>query len=114
MATMRRDKLMRLAQKGRLVCTSSYHFDDMLGQGGIAVELPVKFIEGNGQWQDGYCNVRKSDFTSSVGYASVSNDGKRVHLGVHSNLNIDFRILDDGEKVPEPISQDDPRRQEER
>jgi hypothetical protein len=111
---MRRDKLMRLAKQGRLVCTSSYHFDDLLGQGGIAIELPVKFIEANDQWQDGYCNVREHDFKSNVGSASVSDDGKHVHLYVHSNLNIDFRILNDNESPPTPISQSDHRRRGER
>ena len=107
--TFRRDKLFRLAQAGRLVVVESYHFDDQYGESRGSVELPVRVQVDHGDWKDGYYNIRESDFTGKEGQAIVEANGN-VCLYVHSNKNVTFRIFKDGEKAPEPIPQDDPRR----
>lgn len=97
MARMRRDKLKRLAKNGRLVMTSSYHFDDLHGASRGNVEMPVAYSEERGIFPDGVCVMRPHDFASGVGGASVSDDGKHVTLYIHSNHNVSFRVLDDDE-----------------
>lgn len=108
MATFRRDKLLRLARAGRLVMVGNYHFDDLHGASRENVELPVRVKNGHSDWIDGYCNMSPGDFTS-YGRAWLNPDGT-IHLHIHSNHNIDFRILAEGEQAPEPVSQSDPRR----
>lgn len=96
MGNFRRDKLQRLAKEGKLVMVGSYHFDDMYGADRQqSVELPVVYIE-EGQaniHQEGICYVHEYDFTGQSGHATQGSNGN-IHLHVHSNHNVDFRIKD--------------------
>ena len=93
MKIYRRDKLLRLAEKGKLVLVGSYHFDDILGAERSDREMPVKVRSGdpNEPHQDGVCYVRRSEFTNYG--CAWENDNGTVHLHVHSNKNYDFRVL---------------------
>lgn len=82
--TYRRDKLRRLAEKGRLMMTD-----------GAAGELPVRVMQGN-DWKDGWCNVWASDFDGNCGRAYQAEDGS-ITLYVHTNRNFKFRVLPEGE-----------------
>jgi len=90
--TFRRDKLKRLCQAGRLICVSSYSFDDMHGESRGAKEMPVVFKEPGESWKDGVIMLDEYHFTGSCGRASQAENG-HVHLHVHSNLNFTFKIL---------------------
>ena len=92
MKTVRRDKLKRLAAAGRLVMVESYHFDDMTGESRGNKELPVRVMSGHGDWKEGWCNVWEIDFTTKSGSAWENPNGT-ITLYIHSNSNLDFRVL---------------------
>lgn len=102
--TFRRDKLKRLILANRVVLTSSYHFDDMLGESRTAKEMPVAMTEsGPDMWKtrkEGTCYLFPSDLSSKSGccYLASSSRTDLVTLIVHSNSNYTFRIL------PEPFT----------
>ena len=103
---MNRGTLLKLAKAGRLVAVGSYHFDDMTGSDRMepGKEFPVRVRVDGEHWsaaKEGVYNLWESDFRSSCGSASISDDGKRVTLYVHSNCNYTFRIV--GE-VPKPVA----------
>lgn len=91
MATVRRDKLMRMAKAGKLLAVASYHFDDMMGEsrGDHSKDpMPVVIREHGKHYQDGTYAVFESDFKSSSGTAYTSGD--HYVLIVHSNSNHEF------------------------
>jgi len=93
MKTFRRDKLWRLAEKGKLVLVESYHFDDMYGATQTKKEMPVKVLSPGGSREVGVCYVSKYEFE---GYGRAwENPNGTVTLYVHSNwtCNYDFRVL---------------------
>lgn len=96
MNTVRRDKIFRLIQTGKLVAVGSYHYDDMDGQSigkfaGIPVAaMPADFHDR----KEGVFYVFPSDFTTKSGYAYLSEDRMTCHVGVHGNCNYDFRMAD--------------------
>ena len=94
MKTFRRDKLLRLAEAGRLVSVGSYHFDDMYGASRVREEMPVEIQPDDPAERrhgDGVCRLFRSSF-SGYGRAWENSDGT-VTLIVHSNCNYDFRVL---------------------
>lgn len=92
---IRRDKLFRLAQAGKLVAVASYHYDEMTGESrSDGVRFPVRIIENGNEFKEGWYNLRRFDFESSCGSASLSTDGMIAHLYVHSNCNYGFRMAD--------------------
>ena len=98
-ATYNRGKLLRLAKAGRLVRVASYRFDDMYGAEQTrsdAAEIPVRIIARGSEWKDGFCNLYESDFKSS-GRAWDNGNGT-ICLYIHSNHNVDVRVID----VPNP------------
>lgn len=92
--SIRRDTVRKLAEAGKLIAVSSYHYDEMSGQTGIDKEMPVRISKGYGDFVEGQINLIPSDFTSSCGYAHLDADGKTIHLGVHGNCNYTFRVKD--------------------
>src|SRR5689334_13070576 len=95
MSTFRRDKLRRLAEQGRLMMVESYDFDGR-GGGRDSRELPVRMITDGHDWKEDWCNVRPHQFTGASGRAYLNTNGT-VTLIVHSNSNMTFRILPEGE-----------------
>lgn len=93
--TFNRGKLLRLIKAGRVVATGSYHFDDMYGESrGLPREMPVEINPGDFKLRrEGVVYVWESDFTGygRAWYHGDSTD--RVHLRIHSNSSLDFRIL---------------------
>jgi hypothetical protein len=90
---MRRDKLRRLAEAGRLTLTSSYSFDDMHGESRTENrQIPVQMMPADRQTREGICYLFPSDFASGSGRAWVNPNGT-VTLIVHSNRNLTFTVL---------------------
>lgn len=89
MKTIRRDKLLRLAQAGGLISTASYHYDDMHGADRRETELPVR-VAAYGDFKDGFCNLPESDFRSCSGCAYENDDGT-ISLHVHGNCSYTFK-----------------------
>jgi len=101
--TMRRDTLLKLARAGRLVAVGGYHYtrDEPTEGDRFAGRLPVNVTETGRTWEtrkEGYYNIPEHDFTGNCGHASKSDDGRRVHLYVHSNCNHDFEIVEANQK----------------
>ena len=91
MRTFRRDRLWRLAKAGKLVCVSSYSFDDGYGASSSKREMPVKaLVNGDTYRPEGVVCLREDHFT---GYGGATEEGGVIHLHVHSNLNFDFRVI---------------------
>jgi len=102
--TIRRDKLFRLAQAGKLVAVGSYHYDEMTGQDSSkGIRFPVRIQAGHGDFKEGFYNLLAFDFHSKSGCAYLDDDGKTAHLHVHSNSNYDFRMAD-GSAFSEPCA----------
>lgn len=87
--TINRGYLKRLIERGEIEMISSYHFDDQMGESRSKEPLPVR-IGSYGDMKQGYCNLYKSDLSSSCGGAYQNPDGT-IHLHVHSNCFYDFR-----------------------
>lgn len=94
MSTFRRDKLLRLAKAGDLVCVGSYHFDEMTGQEQRKETKPVRVKKEYGDFVEGFVNVFESDFSSRCGCAYLGKDRLQCCLIVHSNCNFDFARKD--------------------
>lgn len=89
--TIRRDKVLALAQSGQLELVGSYHFDDMTGEhrhGGNPI--PV-YVADYGDHREGQCHLFPSDFTSSCGRAWLNDDGT-ITLYVHSNSSYELQL----------------------
>lgn len=97
--TIRRDKLAELARAGKLVCVSSYHYDEMSGESRCKAPLEVRMSSGYGDFVEGVINLRESDFRSGCGMARLNDDGT-ISLYVHSNCNYDFRLKDGASLTP--------------
>lgn len=91
MATIRRDKLMRLAAAGRLTVTESYQYDEMTGLSQASNERPVHLMADGRDFKDDHYNMRPDDFKGH-GRAYHNEDGT-VTLYVHSNHNVTFKVL---------------------
>lgn len=96
--TFRRDRLLKLARDGRLVCIEGYNFDDQLGTNLSQKEYPVRVRKRFDDFLHGWYNMTLNDFQSRSGSASQKDDGT-VTLYVHSNRNMTFRILQLGQKA---------------
>lgn len=96
--TFRRDRLLKLARDGRLVCIEGYNFDDQFGTDRSEKEIPVRVKERHDDFVHGWWNLTLQDFQSTSGSASQHEDGT-VTLYVHSNRNMKFRILPEGQKA---------------
>lgn len=92
--TIRRDKLLRMAKAGDLVCIGSYHFDEMTGMEKLKETKPVRVSSGYGDHQTGFVNLFESDFASRCGRAWLGADRLQVCLYVHGNCNFDFQRKD--------------------
>ncbi len=92
MKKIRRDLLLKQALAGKLISVNSYNFDDMHGMEIRSNELPVNIISSNDDFKKNHCNLRRSCFDSSSGYAKIDEKGL-IHLIVHSNENYIFRIV---------------------
>ena len=93
MKTFNRGTLKKLAQQGKLVRVSSYHFDDMTGETRSTGEALVRIKKDSRDWIEGQCNMVESDFTGKSGRAWENPDGT-ITLKVHSNLDFTFRKID--------------------
>lgn len=98
MKTFRRDRLRRLAEQGRLELAGSYSFDDQYGADRqTGASMPVAF-QATRDWRTqapGVCYVFPDMFTGKPGHAWENDDGT-VHLHIHSNHSLTFRILHAG------------------
>lgn len=90
---IRRDKLFRLAQAGKLVAVGSYHFDEMTGVESMkGKRVPVRISSGYGDFKEGFYNLREDDFEGQCGRTWLSADNMTCTLYVHSNCNYDFQM----------------------
>ena len=90
---MRRDRLKRLVEAGRIEMVESYHFDDMMGteqHQGQAIPVAMRPAEVRDR-KEGICYLFASDFTSQSGSAYQEDNGT-ITLYVHSNCNYTLRI----------------------
>jgi hypothetical protein len=96
MKTVRRDKLRRLAERGKLVLVSAYSFDDLHGASRDRnVEIPVKMRPANPAecvYDGKTCYIRPDEFEGNCGRAWENPNGT-ITLYVHSNSNYEFRVL---------------------
>ena len=93
MNTIRRDKVRRLAEAGKLVLAGSYHFDDMYGESRSKEALKVKVVPYQQRtYEEGYCYLDPGDFTTKSGAAWINPNGT-ITLIVHSNSNFDFQVI---------------------
>ena len=94
MTTMRRDRLRRLCEQGKLQLVASYSYDEMMGPDRLRGDpIPVTLMpEDRGTCREGVCYLHPGDFRSSVGRAWRDDSGL-VTLYVHSNSNYTFRII---------------------
>lgn len=93
--TFRRDRLMRLAQAGKLRMVDGYSYDDMSGESRTqGADLPVAMKPADyRERQEGVCYVSEFYFQSGSGRAWLNPNGT-VTLYVHSNHNLTFRIVE--------------------
>ncbi len=89
--TFRRDRLLRMAQQGKLVVVDSYSYDDMTGSVRNKTERPVKIVEPGDSRPEGTVCLFPSDFNGSGRAYQYVEDG-RIVLHIHGNLNVTFRI----------------------
>lgn len=92
MKTFRRDRLLRLAKAGKLICVDSYSFCDMHGESRSSNETPVRVKADYNDHVYGYINLDEGDFSSSSGGAYYETE-TRIRLRIHSNLGFTFRIV---------------------
>lgn len=99
MSTFRRDKLLKMAKAGDLVCVGSYHYDEMTGTEQLKETKPVRVKSGYGDFLEGFVNVWESDFSSRSGRAYLGDNRLQVCLHVHGNCNYDLRLCAKGWKT---------------
>jgi hypothetical protein len=98
MKTIRRDVLLKMAQRGELVAVRCYEYDDMHGGGCRVVNRkPVAIAPAD--WKDrkdGVFYVPERHFSGSCGTAYFNTPEQRltVSLIVHSNCSYDFARAD--------------------
>lgn len=89
MTTIRRDKLKRDIEAGKMLCksefqlTDDYRFD-LSNKFGETDWSECQVITDNKQFKTGIMNLWDSDFKSQVGSAYLKEDGT-ISLHVHSN-----------------------------
>lgn len=91
--TMNRGTLKKLVKAGKVTSTSSYSFDDLLGESRGTTEVPVRFLEDGERGTDGVIGLRDFHFDCKGGRARRES-ADRVVLYVHSNLNYTLRIAE--------------------
>jgi hypothetical protein len=92
MKTIRRDRLRRLVEAGRVETVETYHYDDMMDEHRTRKPMPVAIKPAD--WRDRQEGIRyltDHDFTANSGCAWMNPDGT-ITLIVHSSSNYTLRI----------------------